>query len=114
MLIMGYLPWEMRDNPIFWAKHVHPEDAERVFREVKRLIGQGGGTVEYRFRHRRGHYVWVQDSFTVVPDKEGRPKISSVPGLTSPTASAPRAISRGLPRRWSGTINLFARPSADT
>ena len=72
--IMGYLPWEMRDNPTFWAKHVHPEDAQRIFGEVKRLIGQGGGTVEYRFRHRRGHYVWVQDSFTVVPDKEGRPK----------------------------------------
>jgi PAS domain S-box-containing protein len=72
--IMGYLPWEMRDNPKFWAKHVHPEDAERVFAEVKRLINQGGGTVEYRFRHRRGHYVWVQDSFTIVPDKEGQPK----------------------------------------
>src|SRR5262245_57176150 len=72
--IMGYLPWEMRDNPTFWAKHVHPEDAERVFGEVKQLIGRGGGTVEYRFRHRRGYYVWVQDSFTVVPDKEGRPK----------------------------------------
>jgi PAS domain S-box-containing protein len=72
--IMGYLPWEMRDNRAFWAKHVHSEDAERVFKEVKRLVTQGGGTVEYRFRHRRGHYVWVQDSFTVVPDKEGRPK----------------------------------------
>jgi adenylate cyclase len=72
--IIGYLPWEMRDNPKFLAKHVHPEDAERVFGEVKRLIRQGGGTVEYRFRHRRGHYVWVQDSFTVVPDKDGRPK----------------------------------------
>ena len=72
--IMGYLPWEMRDNPKFWAKHVHPEDAERVFAEVKRLIDERGGTIEYRFRHRRGHYVWVQDSFTVVPDKDGRPK----------------------------------------
>ena len=72
--IMGYLPWEMRDNPKFWTKHVHPDDAERVFAEVKRLIGQGGGTVEYRFRHRRGHYVWVQDSFTIVPDKDGKPK----------------------------------------
>jgi adenylate cyclase len=72
--IMGYLPWEMRDNPTFWAKHVHPDDAERVFSEVKQLIVKGGGTVEYRFRHRRGHYVWVQDSFTVVPDREGRPR----------------------------------------
>jgi adenylate cyclase len=72
--IMGYLPWEMRDNPSFWAKHVHSDDAQRVFTEVKRMIGKGGGTVEYRFRHRRGHYLWVQDTFTVVPDKEGRPK----------------------------------------
>jgi adenylate cyclase len=72
--IMGYLPWEMRDNPTFWAKHVHPEDAKRLFPEVKRLIKEGGGTVEYRFRHRSGDFVWVQDSFTVVPDKAGRPK----------------------------------------
>src|SRR4029078_6133058 len=27
----GYLPGEMRDNPRFWAKHVHPEDAPHVF-----------------------------------------------------------------------------------
>jgi adenylate cyclase len=71
---MGYLPWEMHDSPTFWARHVHPDDAKRVFADVKRLIGEGGGTVEYRFRHRRGHYLWVQDTFTVVPDKEGRPK----------------------------------------
>ena len=32
----------MRDNPKFWAKHVHPEDALRVFAEVERLIDQGG------------------------------------------------------------------------
>jgi PAS domain S-box-containing protein len=70
----GYLPGEMRDNPKFWAKHVHPEDASRVFDEVKRLIGQGGGTVEYRFRHKRGDYVWIQDNFRVTPEKAGKPK----------------------------------------
>ena len=36
----GYLPGEMRDNPKFWAKHVHPEDAAHVFAEVERLIGR--------------------------------------------------------------------------
>lgn len=70
----GYMPAEMRDNPKFWAKHVHPEDAPRVFPEVERLIGQGGGTLEYRFRHRRGDYVWVQDTFRVTPEKAGRLK----------------------------------------
>jgi adenylate cyclase len=69
----GYLPGEMRDNPEFWAKHVHPEDAPRVFPEVKRLIAHGGGTLEYRFRHRRGDYIWIQDSFRVAPEKPGKP-----------------------------------------
>ena len=70
----GYFPGEMRDNPKFWAKHVHPEDALRVFAEVERLIDQGGGTLEYRFRHRRGDYLWIQDTFRVAPEKGGKPK----------------------------------------
>jgi PAS domain S-box-containing protein len=72
--IMGYAPWEMRDDPKFWVKHLHPEDAERVFGELDRVIGTGAGTVEYRFRHRAGHYLWIQDTFTVEFDKEGKPK----------------------------------------
>ena len=27
-----------------------------------------------RFRHRQGHYIWIQDTFTVTHDKEGKPK----------------------------------------
>ena len=71
---MAYAPWEMRDDPTFWVKHLHPEDAARVLAEIDRLIAAGGGTVEYRFRHRRGHYVWIQDTFTVRHDKNGKPK----------------------------------------
>ena len=72
--VMAYAPWEMRDDPKFWVRHLHPDDKERVFTEIGRLIGQGGGALEYRFRHRRGHYVWVQDTFTVMRDNEAKPK----------------------------------------
>jgi PAS domain S-box-containing protein len=72
--IMSYAPWEMRDDPTFWVKHLHPEDAPRVFAEVDKLIAQGGGTIEYRFRHRKGHFIWVQDTFKVIYDNEGKPK----------------------------------------
>jgi PAS domain S-box-containing protein len=70
----GYSPGEMRDDPKFWAKHVHPEDASRVFADIERLIGQGGGTLEYRFRHKRGDYIWIEDTFRVAPEKAGKPK----------------------------------------
>jgi adenylate cyclase len=71
---MAYAPWEMRDDSKFWVRHLHPDDAAGVFAEIDRLIKQGGGALEYRFRHRRGHYVWVQDTFTVMHDNEGKPK----------------------------------------
>jgi adenylate cyclase len=72
--IMAYAPWEMRDDKKFWVKRLHPEDADRVFAELERLIGQGGGSLEYRFRHRDGHYIWIQDTFTVTHDDDGKPK----------------------------------------
>src|SRR4029079_2760699 len=61
--IMGYAPWEMRDDKKFWVKRLHPDDAAGVFTELDRLISQGGGSLEYRFRHRDGHHIWIQDSF---------------------------------------------------
>ncbi len=71
--IMGYTPREMLDDPNFWPSRLHPEDAPRVFDEVFRLIEQGGGTVEYRFRHREEHFLWIQDTFKVIYDDAGRP-----------------------------------------
>ena len=71
---MGYAPWEMRDDPKFWSKRVHPDDASAIFSSMDKLVGKGGGAIEYRFRHRRGHYIWVQDTFSVKCDKDGQPK----------------------------------------
>jgi PAS domain S-box-containing protein len=73
-LIMGYAPWEMRDDKKFWTKRLHPEDSARVFSELEQLIVQGGGRLEYRFRHRDGHYIWIQDTFSVTRGNDGRPK----------------------------------------
>jgi PAS domain S-box-containing protein len=72
--IMGYAPWEMRDDKKFWVKRLHPEDATRVFAEMDLLIAQGKGSLEYRFRHRDGHYIWIQDTFTVTHDDTGKPQ----------------------------------------
>lgn len=71
--IMGYTPQEMTTDPKCWPDHLHPEDAPRVFDEMSPLIDQGGGRVEYRFRHRDGRYVWIQDTFKVVYNDAGHP-----------------------------------------
>src|SRR5262245_8442971 len=71
--IMGFSPSEMIGDKRCWSDHLHPEDAPRVFEEMRPLIGAGGGTVEYRFQHRDGHYIWIQDTFKVVKDDSGAP-----------------------------------------
>ena len=71
--ILGYTQREMRDDPDFWTSHIHPQDQRRVVSEVFGLIPKGGGSLEYRFRHRDGHYRWFQDSFRTVHDELGQP-----------------------------------------
>ncbi|MGH8727958.1 MAG: EAL domain-containing protein [Burkholderiales bacterium] len=71
--ILGYTQQEMLDDPDFWTAHLHPQDTRRVLAEVFRLIPQGGGDLEYRFRHRDGHYRWFQDSFKTIYDEADRP-----------------------------------------
>ena len=71
--IMGYAPQEMTTDPKCWPERLHPDDASRVFHDLPPLIAAGGGTVTYRFRHRDGHYIWIQDTFRVVCDKAGQP-----------------------------------------
>ena len=72
--LMGYAPWEMRDDPKFWVRHLHPEDAQRALAELDRLIATGGGAVEYRFRNQIVNFIWVQDYFAVRHDTDGKPK----------------------------------------
>ncbi len=71
--IFGYAPEEMTTDPKHWPANLHPLDAAVVFDKMWELIERGGGTVEYRFRHRDGHYIWVQDSFKVMYDDDRRP-----------------------------------------
>src|SRR6476661_9880460 len=71
--IMGYTTQEMTTDPKGWPERLHPDDARRAFGEMLPLIGRGGGSIEYRFRHRDGHYIWIQDTFKVVYDDAGRP-----------------------------------------
>ena len=70
--IMGFSTWEMLEDPEFWTKRLHSDDAHRVLEEMPALIDKGGGAVEYRFRHRDGHYAWIQDTFKVLHDGAGR------------------------------------------
>ncbi len=70
--IIGYSSDEMTTDPKHWPTNIHPQDAARVIDMVTALVEREGGTVEYRFRHKDGHYIWIQDTFKVMRDEAGQ------------------------------------------
>ncbi|MDP8239800.1 MAG: PAS domain-containing protein [Candidatus Hatepunaea meridiana] len=53
--LIGYDPEEFLSSG-FWAKHIHPEDAPRVFANIGQIFKNGQHYHEYRFRHRNGSW----------------------------------------------------------
>ena len=75
--VIGYTPEDLQHDRDLWFTRVHPDDRARIAAEARRasqLAGRSGPvTYEYRFQHRDGHYIWLQDTLRVVVDADGRP-----------------------------------------
>ncbi len=59
--MLGYAPDEMPPDQEEWAKIVHPDDRENVFKVLKDTVRQkkDGFELEYRLRAKSGDYIWV-------------------------------------------------------
>ena len=69
--VWGYTPEEMTRKGFLFMELVHPEDRDRVVREIRDHADQGRSHFEqsYRLRRRDGEYRWVAD-FTVLEKDE--------------------------------------------
>ncbi|WP_413174046.1 PAS domain-containing protein [Anabaena azotica] len=69
--ILGYTTAEFLERSDFWTSHIHPEDLPGVFANLPILLTQGHHVYEYRFQHKNGDYLWMQDEQRIVKDSEG-------------------------------------------
>lgn len=75
--MFGYDPGEIQGNDELWQAMIHPDDRERV--AAMDADHQAGRIdffqLEYRMRHKHGHWVWILDRGKVVDrDKNGSVK----------------------------------------
>ncbi|MGS0763738.1 PAS domain S-box protein [Syntrophomonas curvata] len=69
--IMGYMPEEMVGKTN--AELLHPEDYQRCISFIVHLLREGGnGEIEYRARHKEGHYVWLESAGKAVRDSNAK------------------------------------------
>ncbi len=72
--VLGYEPQEILNDKNFWFEHVHLDDRVELMQCLPRLLTEGGQqSHDYRFRHRDGHYLWVQDRIRMICDEFGAP-----------------------------------------
>jgi PAS domain S-box-containing protein len=86
--ISGYAPEEMKALPVETVLALtHPDDLADIERVIAESMGGTAGMayqLEYRFKHKNGHYRWFLDRFTVLQDPQGKPlaRIGSVSDIT--------------------------------
>jgi two-component system cell cycle sensor histidine kinase/response regulator CckA len=78
--ISGYTPAEMAALSIETMRTlIHPDDQAEVERVISgSKSGEAGAAyhMEYRFRHKKGHYIWLHNQFTIMRDASGQPLAS--------------------------------------
>lgn len=70
---MGCDASEFLDDPGFWRKRIHPDDAARVFKELGRMTKGTPLRLEYRFLGSDSSCRWIRDECRLLPDKTGEP-----------------------------------------
>jgi len=71
--VTGFTPADFLEDSGFWATHLHPEDAPRIFADIPRLLERNHHIHEYRFQHQAGHYLWIRAELRLVRDALGTP-----------------------------------------
>ena len=72
--LLGYSPSELTDDYGTWTRLLHPEDSGAA---PDRLVRKGKGaahrafSVEFRMRHRLGHWVWLQATGVQLTEEDG-------------------------------------------
>jgi PAS domain S-box-containing protein len=77
--LLGYAPGEIEIGYQGWASLVHAEDLDDIERRVKAFFATPGSEelrLDYRLRHRDGHWQWTLSLANVVSyHADGRPRI---------------------------------------
>ena len=73
--IIGYKDDEISHDIMEWKKRIHPDDYQRVMDANNIFYKENVSSfiVEYRLKHKKGHYIWVLGKGACLRDENGNP-----------------------------------------
>jgi two-component system cell cycle sensor histidine kinase/response regulator CckA len=76
--LLGYTPREWLADSTNWIAHVHPDDHAIVKEAEDASLAGNSFRAEYRMLRRDGKIVWINDSGSLVPGRDGRQLLHGV------------------------------------
>jgi PAS domain S-box-containing protein len=74
--VMGFGCDEIPAAGAAWQGLIHPEDHAAAWTEIGRAIAEAEGfSLEYRVRHRAGHYLWIHDRAKILREPAGSVRV---------------------------------------
>ena len=72
--IIGYKDDEFPNKYEEWEKRVHPDDLQKVMKQIELNFNGHKNTyiIEYRLKHKDGHWVWILDRAKTMYDKNSK------------------------------------------
>jgi PAS domain S-box-containing protein len=73
--LVGYTLEEADPSVKWWGEQIHPEDWQKMIHEGldAALASTERSAIEYRVRHKDGHYIWVEDRSIIIHSPDGKP-----------------------------------------
>jgi PAS domain S-box-containing protein len=87
--MLGYAVAESAEMPNLWMSAVHPEDRDRVARDLALVFRTGTGGTKFRWIAKDGRELWVETHAAVVVDEDGEP--AGLRGVTMDITARHRA-----------------------
>lgn len=69
--LVGYKPDEIYKTRNFLLQLVHPDDREKVSKQIQNLQNGSEATIEYRLLKKNGTYVWISDHLNTIKNEWG-------------------------------------------
>jgi diguanylate cyclase (GGDEF)-like protein/PAS domain S-box-containing protein len=73
--MLGYSPEDWITKPDLCLDIVHPEDNERMWKELDESEARGRFACDYRYIAKDGHIVWVRDEAVLIKNEGERPAV---------------------------------------
>jgi diguanylate cyclase (GGDEF)-like protein/PAS domain S-box-containing protein len=73
--MLGYSPEDWIAKPDLCIDIIHPEDSERMWKELDESEARGRFACDYRYIAKDGHIVWVRDEAVLIKNEGERPAV---------------------------------------